>query len=327
MKVDSVDPTINSIQKMNASSARAAKGKRPEALPKSVDAPPKAEVTDQGDTKVETENTTEERGVIRLLEQGHFKGVADVRLRINFFDELTSRASAAGASAVSAGSGEFVESVLSEAQGLLDELSPDEDTQQAAQTALEEFQQTVHQAITDSTANGVVDRDTLESSVKSAFGTLLTQLKTLLTWPDPAGGTIEPPVDETDEVGETGESIVGDDTIDDAIGDESGDESSSMVDLEAAMASLTQTFESALSRLLASADTASNLPPLSSPPSGQGVAYAKFLAIYESLLQGTTEPAVDPLEEPPVDPLEPPVDPIEEPPADPSNDEAIDVMV
>jgi len=28
------------------------------------------------------------RGVIRLLQEGHFKGVADVRLRINFFDEL-----------------------------------------------------------------------------------------------------------------------------------------------------------------------------------------------------------------------------------------------
>ena len=34
-----------------------------------------------GETKV--------RGVIRLLQQGHFKGVADVRLRINFFDELS----------------------------------------------------------------------------------------------------------------------------------------------------------------------------------------------------------------------------------------------
>ncbi len=28
------------------------------------------------------------RGVVRLLEQGHFKGVADVRLRLNFFDRL-----------------------------------------------------------------------------------------------------------------------------------------------------------------------------------------------------------------------------------------------
>lgn len=29
------------------------------------------------------------KGVLRLLEEGHFKGVADYRLRINFFDELS----------------------------------------------------------------------------------------------------------------------------------------------------------------------------------------------------------------------------------------------
>ncbi|MHC4620621.1 MAG: hypothetical protein ACYTEQ_22975 [Planctomycetota bacterium] len=28
-----------------------------------------------------------QRGVIRLLMDGHFKGVSDVRLRINFYDE------------------------------------------------------------------------------------------------------------------------------------------------------------------------------------------------------------------------------------------------
>ena len=38
-------------------------------------------------------------GVLRNLEAGHFKGVADVRLRINFFDQLSARAqTAAGAS-------------------------------------------------------------------------------------------------------------------------------------------------------------------------------------------------------------------------------------
>ena len=34
------------------------------------------------------EEAREARGVIRLLQEGHFKGVADVRLRINFFEEL-----------------------------------------------------------------------------------------------------------------------------------------------------------------------------------------------------------------------------------------------
>lgn len=34
------------------------------------------------------EETQEARGVLRLLQEGHFKGVADIRLRINFSEEL-----------------------------------------------------------------------------------------------------------------------------------------------------------------------------------------------------------------------------------------------
>jgi len=37
---------------------------------------------------VEQPAAERQRGVIRLLQEGHFKGVADLRLRINFFDEL-----------------------------------------------------------------------------------------------------------------------------------------------------------------------------------------------------------------------------------------------
>ena len=36
----------------------------------------------------EGEEMQEARGVLRLLQEGHFKGVADLRLRINFAEEL-----------------------------------------------------------------------------------------------------------------------------------------------------------------------------------------------------------------------------------------------
>ncbi len=36
----------------------------------------------------DTEETQEAKGVLRLLQEGHFKGVADIRLRINFSEEL-----------------------------------------------------------------------------------------------------------------------------------------------------------------------------------------------------------------------------------------------
>ena len=35
-------------------------------------------------------NIENEQGVTRLLQEGHFKGVADVRLRVNLYDELNS---------------------------------------------------------------------------------------------------------------------------------------------------------------------------------------------------------------------------------------------
>ena len=60
----------------------------------------------------------EGRGVLRLLEAGQFKGVADVRLRINFFDELSSRARASALPAVKEQAGE----VLSAVAGRVDEL-------------------------------------------------------------------------------------------------------------------------------------------------------------------------------------------------------------
>ena len=58
--------------------------KRPEASSdaKKTESPPHVKVNDEaGETKT--------KGVVRLLQEGHFKGVADVRLRINFHDELT----------------------------------------------------------------------------------------------------------------------------------------------------------------------------------------------------------------------------------------------
>ena len=51
------------------------------SVPDPVQAVPKAP---------EIENSAEgQKGVLRLLQEGHFKGVSDVRLRINFHDEIS----------------------------------------------------------------------------------------------------------------------------------------------------------------------------------------------------------------------------------------------
>ena len=50
-------------------------------------------------------------GVIRLLQAGHFKGVADVRLRINFHDQLTAAATAAAKPVATEAAGDLVETI------------------------------------------------------------------------------------------------------------------------------------------------------------------------------------------------------------------------
>ena len=155
-----------------------------------------------------------------------------------------------------------------------------------------------------------IGQETLENALRSAFDTLLAELRTTLVPTIPPDGTTEPPPDGTDETSASAEStgdaildpsaaselaaVTASTETDDTDPSETDYQDGSTVDLETAIASLTQNFEEALARLLESADTASHLPPLSSPPSGQGKAYDKFLAIYEGLLQGGAEPPTDP---------------------------------
>ena len=57
------------------------------------DSPPTAQIDEPSPTEPQsdiqnTDDTEDGKGVLRLLQEGHFKGVSDVRLRINFFEKL-----------------------------------------------------------------------------------------------------------------------------------------------------------------------------------------------------------------------------------------------
>ncbi len=60
------------------------------AHPKEIKAAEAAEplVTEQESVVKQTTESSDSQGVLRLLQEGHFKGVSDIRLRINFFNEL-----------------------------------------------------------------------------------------------------------------------------------------------------------------------------------------------------------------------------------------------
>lgn len=68
----------------------------PGPVPDSTTEPPLApdDSVDSPDIKVTTdapEDQPDGKGVLRLLESGHFRGVADLRLRMNFAEELEGR--------------------------------------------------------------------------------------------------------------------------------------------------------------------------------------------------------------------------------------------
>ena len=49
---------------------------------------PDSPLTEQESTVQQTTEDSDSDGVLRLLQEGHFKGVSDIRLRINFYNEL-----------------------------------------------------------------------------------------------------------------------------------------------------------------------------------------------------------------------------------------------
>jgi hypothetical protein len=80
------------VDKVSHNAVPAAVLDKPEQVPEETQGPNKygheRHVCDELSVEQPTNETSEVPGVLRLLQAGHFKGVADVRLRINFHAEL-----------------------------------------------------------------------------------------------------------------------------------------------------------------------------------------------------------------------------------------------
>lgn len=109
------------------------------------------------------------RGVIRLLESGHFNGVADVRLRINFFEELSSRAEAAAAPRIEEGATELVSQIEAKVGELLEAFATDSDTLSSVDGLVAEFSAAVESAVEQAVSEDSFDRDSLAGALQAAF--------------------------------------------------------------------------------------------------------------------------------------------------------------
>ena len=103
------------------------------------------------------------RGVIRNLEAGHFKGVADVRLRINFHDELAQRAAARGGEALADGAESLVATMVEAVSSSLAVAGPEISSPEGALT---DFAAAVHAASAD---RGEIDLDGVGDQIEAAF--------------------------------------------------------------------------------------------------------------------------------------------------------------
>lgn len=242
------------------------------------------------------------KGVLRLLQEGHFHGVADVRLRINFHDELQQAASQNAATAFA-----------SSAQGLLDELADKTRilgeehglTTQEDELAAS-FAHEVEQLLENAKAGQTPLSTTLED-INARFSTFLASLQsafeeasTSAASEEPeamAPGAAEMPVAAEALNGDTepSEQMTSSTVAEEA--EEGAEEplesgNPGLASFNGALNELEAWFSESLTSLSDAATAAQELPPLSEPR-GNGKAYSKFLEIYQELNTGTVGATAD----------------------------------
>lgn len=214
-------------------------------------------------------------GVIRLLQEGHFKGVADVRLRINFFEELQTLQETELRSAVGEAIPDFLEDMGKSLDTLLSSESLSDDQVSAIMAQGDKFTQAVEQLLENSQATPDLSKDSLISTIDASFQELTASIQSVLASTE-ASGEVPGSAD-----GDPGETV----PLDSITGTGSGATETAATDMENLLEALKSSYYSALDVLQNTLDEAGALPPLSEPE-GNGTAYAKFLSIYQDMLDG-----------------------------------------
>jgi hypothetical protein len=232
------------------------------------DSPPTAQVDEPSPTEPQsdiqnTDDIEDGKGVLRLLQEGHFKGVSDVRLRINFFEELN----AIEAGKLQAVAEQKVNAVLESVGGIVDTFLEEENDLTEEQTAgVSMLQESFVQAASGYTNEPVAD-------LNNAFDDFVEALRNLFTLPA-----------QTQEENTTTEA-------------ESPD--APELPWQTFIEDLQSAFTTTANELTQAFAEVRILPELSEP-NGNGVAYEKFLAIYNELhgIQSTSDeqPESEPLD-------------------------------
>jgi hypothetical protein len=216
--------------------------------------------------QLELQENDTEKGVLRNLLEGHFKGVSDVRLRINFFNELA----AIEAAKLQTVAAEKVGGVLESVGGVVTPFLESENELTEEQiTGVMELHETFTQAAGEYQNEPAAD-------LTSTFEEFVEALRNLFT-----------PSELTQEENTTPE-IENSDTT------ESG--ATTEFPWQTFIENLQSAFTTASGEFTKEVTDLQVLPELSEP-NGNGVAYEKFLAIYNDLLGLNTPAAEQPANE------------------------------
>jgi len=195
------------------------------------------------------------RGVIRNLMDGHYKGVADLRLRINFSNELNALEQSRQADIIAEQTNNLL-GITREKLTEKDYMSLSEEQQQAVDNLTENLTGDVESLLGREPSKS----EDLVTDLQTVFVEFASALKTSLSSEQNAG--VEPPVD-----GDAGEGDVSETTEN---------------PLQAFIDELQSSFAMAFDSLEKELSSLSLAPDLSGPEN-QGAAYEKFLSIYQAM--------------------------------------------
>jgi len=216
------------------------------------DSPPTAQIDEPSPNEPQsdvqnTDDTEDGKGVLRLLQEGHFKGVSDVRLRIVFFEQLN----AIEAGKLQAVAEQKVNAVLESVGGVVNSFLEAEENELTEEqtTGVSGLQETFVQAASGYTKEPVTD-------LNNAFEDFVEALRNLFA----------PPALTQEE----------------NITTEAENPDASELPWQTFIEDLQSAFTTATNELTQAFAEVRILPELSEP-NGNGVAYEKFLAIYNEL--------------------------------------------
>lgn len=120
-------------------------------------------------------------GVLRLLEAGHFRGVAAVRLRINFHEELAARAMERARPVMDSHAETLIESITTRVADLTATATFGEAGVETVEALTSRFAEDVRATVAEAAEGSTIDGEALSTALKSAFEGLVGELGALLS--------------------------------------------------------------------------------------------------------------------------------------------------